>query len=74
MDRACVCHMCNTVSQLLTFETFIVASCLDALSLAEMAPIKCHSWYKRIEEMTQKWLRGGNNFSSLHSFYRLREF
>ncbi len=72
-DRACVCHMCNTLPQLLTSETLIVASCLDALSPAEMAPIKCHSWYKRIEEMTQKWLRGRDDFNLLHSFYRLRE-
>lgn len=62
-DCVCVCQMCSTLPQLLTFETFVFAWSLEGSNLAGIP------WYKRIEELTQAWLRAPDNFNLLHNYY-----
>jgi len=71
-DRACGCHVCGLLPQLLTFETFIEAFQLDALSPARMtSTIDSQYWFRRVREMTQAWLRAPDNVLVSHSFCHL---
>jgi hypothetical protein len=67
-NRACGCHVCRSLPQLLTFETFVAAFCLNALDLACTTPSIPHYWFMRIHKMTQEWLGAPDNLRMFHSY------